>query len=198
MTKQHIDLHKIFQRGFTQQSPIGASLASVALIITPHKDLLFIRRSEHPKDPWSGHISFPGGREEPYDKTSIDCAIRETQEEVHLTLNPLWHTGRLDEVRTSPRLPPLVIRPHVFLVPKDLEPKCSDEVHQVFFVSLQDLLNNRNRTQMNYEWHDQTFKLPCVELHHGRLWGISLRIVDDLLNRIDGQGIGLARLASTI
>ena len=42
--------------------------AAVALVFREGRDgleLLFIKRAEHERDPWSGHIGFPGGRSEP-------------------------------------------------------------------------------------------------------------------------------------
>src|SRR5687767_9515898 len=45
-------------------TPALSSRAAVALILRDGKagiELLFIRRAEHPQDPWSGQMAFPGG-----------------------------------------------------------------------------------------------------------------------------------------
>src|SRR5258706_15931093 len=45
-----------------------SSRAAVALILRDGPqgiEVLFIRRAEHPQDPWSGQMAFPGGRAEP-------------------------------------------------------------------------------------------------------------------------------------
>ena len=47
-------------------------------------EVLFIRRSEQPGDPWSGHMAFPGGRQAPTDRELLDTARRETLEEIGL------------------------------------------------------------------------------------------------------------------
>jgi 8-oxo-dGTP pyrophosphatase MutT (NUDIX family) len=46
--------------------------------------VLLLRRATHPLDPWSGHVSLPGGRLEEHDPGLLETAIRETQEEVGL------------------------------------------------------------------------------------------------------------------
>ena len=58
----------------------GLRWAAVALVLrgrtVDDAELLFIRRAERVGDPWSGHIAFPGGREEEGDETLADTADR--------------------------------------------------------------------------------------------------------------------------
>ena len=42
------------------------------------------KRAELERDPWSGHMAFPGGRLEP-GETPLACAIREVEEELCVT-----------------------------------------------------------------------------------------------------------------
>jgi ADP-ribose pyrophosphatase YjhB (NUDIX family) len=48
--------------------------------------VLLLRRATHPLDPWSGHMSLPGGRHEEQDVNLLRTALRETAEEVGLEL----------------------------------------------------------------------------------------------------------------
>jgi 8-oxo-dGTP pyrophosphatase MutT (NUDIX family) len=48
--------------------------------------VLLLRRATHPLDPWSGHMSLPGGRHEEQDPDLLRTALRETEEEVGLDL----------------------------------------------------------------------------------------------------------------
>jgi 8-oxo-dGTP diphosphatase len=68
--------------------PPQAGSAAVAIIQchTPRKSYLLLRRATHPKDPWSGHFSFPGGRKEDTDKNLLATCIRETEEETGIIL----------------------------------------------------------------------------------------------------------------
>ena len=80
-------------------------------------ELLFIRRAEHEKDPWSGQMGFPGGRAEPGDPGPEATAVRETLEETGLDLaGDGERLGALDEVKALARGRPvdLVIAPFVF------------------------------------------------------------------------------------
>src|SRR5574341_145553 len=63
--------------------------AAVAVVLrdgNPAIEILFIRRAEHPDDPWSGQMAFPGGRAEPGETDLLETAIRETAEEIGIDL----------------------------------------------------------------------------------------------------------------
>ena len=63
--------------------------------------LLFIRRAINPRDPWSGNVAFPGGKQDPDDGDDDErTAMRETQEEVGLDLHSWRRLGRLTEDKT--------------------------------------------------------------------------------------------------
>ena len=101
-------------------------------------ELLMIKRAAYPGDPWSGHIALPGGRQEPTDATLEQTAIRETFEETALDLGAMGRLiGTLDEVHPrTPRLPPLIIRPYVFIAPRNVTIAPSAEVAEAFWVPL--------------------------------------------------------------
>ena len=117
--------------------------AAVALIMRLDEgdgdvELLMIRRASYPGDPWSGHIAFPGGRQEEGDASLEHTAIRETWEETAVDLDRDGRLlGTLDEVHPrTPRLPPLIIRPHVFAIGGDVAVTPSHEVAEAFWVPL--------------------------------------------------------------
>src|SRR5262245_57207262 len=62
-------------------------------------EILLIRLAAHPDDPWSGHMAFPGGREDPGDPDLLSTAMRETLEELSLDLRSAARLlGSLDEL----------------------------------------------------------------------------------------------------
>ena len=59
----------------------GAPRAAVAVLVrglgSSDPRVLLGRRRDDPRDPWSGHIAFPGGRREPSDRDLLDTAVRD-------------------------------------------------------------------------------------------------------------------------
>jgi 8-oxo-dGTP pyrophosphatase MutT (NUDIX family) len=166
----------------------AARRAAVAILIRlgegGEPELLFIQRAEYEGDPWSGHVAFPGGREEPGDESLIATAMRETLEEIGVDLRAACElVGVLDDLRPrSVRLPAVIVRPFVFLVSDLPEPSLSDEVANAFWVPLPVLLDRS-------VWRDARVKAGEVEIsrfafhHEGYVvWGITERILSGLLD----------------
>lgn len=63
------------------------SFSGAKLALFLGADLLVIRRDEKPDIPYPGYWDLPGGGREG-DETPMDCALRETREEVGLVLSP--------------------------------------------------------------------------------------------------------------
>ena len=183
--------HVLFPSG--RDAHTSLRIAAVSLVFTPEFELLFMTRAAHVGDPWSGHISFPGGHMETSDATPLHAAIRESGEELGLALTSEQCLGPLNQVQTPPA-PDLVVHPFVFMLEEQpsLAPDAT-EVQHTHWLSLSSLLDGVNRGDFLFRYRENTVRLPCVQIGDERLWGLSLRIVDDLLNRIDGKGIGLAR-----
>ena len=172
-----------------------ASRAAVAAVFTQDLDLLFIERAKHRGDPWSGHISFPGGKAETQDQTLLGTAIRETHEELGLQLNGAEVLGWLDEITTVSGLPSMVVRPWVFVVDDFGTLQPNEEVAAVHRVPLAQLLADVDRGTFVFDYKGQNVTLAKVSFPgEAFLWGMTLRMLDQLLDRIDGRGIGLARL----
>jgi 8-oxo-dGTP pyrophosphatase MutT (NUDIX family) len=175
-----------------------AAVAAVFYGLDPRDpQLLFIQRATVEGDPWSGHVAFPGGRREDEDATLLDTAVRETWEELGLDLSPADYLGVLDEIGPVSRRKPLVVQPHVFHLPELPSLTPNREVAAVHRLSLAELLANEGRGPMPFEWDGQAMELARVDFSDVRLWGMTLRIVDDLLHRLDGSGTGLTRIGGT-
>lgn len=172
-----------------------AGLAAVTAVFDANLDLLFIGRAVHPRDPWSGHVAFPGGRVEPADVDPLAGAIREAAEEVGLLLHREHQIGQLDDLATVGGRPGMVIRPFVFHLP-DVRPALAPnrEVASVHWRPLAALLADDGRTTMEWTHGTLSLTLPCVWFDEKRLWGLTLRMLDDLLDRLDGRGEGMKRM----
>lgn len=113
--------------------------------------ILFMKRAESPRDPWSGHVAFPGGRVEA-GESDLEAAIRECREEIGLDLSDptcFRLLGRLDDrvIRRRNR-PTLSLRPFVFMQICFLTPALClqpTEVAAVRWVSVDRLLSPDHR-----------------------------------------------------
>ena len=161
--------------------------AAVAILIRlgegDEPEIFFIQRAIYEGDPWSGQIAFPGGRIEPQDASLIDTAIRETFEETAIDLTASGQLlGALDDLSPQTRhLPPIVVRPFVFLMPEAPATELSSEVAECFWVPLSVLLDRS-------VWRDTTVQARGMEIsrfafhHQGYVvWGMTERILSGLL-----------------
>lgn len=164
--------------------------AAVAVVAGPGDELLFIRRAERVGDPWSGDMAFPGGREEPHDPHPRGTAERETREEVGLDLEGARFLGALTPMASPLRTPgrALTIHPYVFRVdgwPAFIQ---SEEVAAIHRFELSRFLAGEARGEFTWRGYGLERQLPCVRLDGTFLWGLTLRVVDDLVERLRVAG----------
>jgi len=163
--------------------------AAVALILRDGAagiEVLFIRRAEHPQDPWSGQMAFPGGRAEPGEDLE-NTAMRETVEEIGVDLaRDAERLGVLDEVRAMARLRPvsLTILPFVFRLRRAVEPVIGHEVTSVHWIPLDDLLAAERRSVMEYVEQGATIQFPCLRIEDVVIWGLTYRMLVGFQERI--------------
>lgn len=169
--------------------------AAVALILGDGPtglELLFIRRAEHPDDPWSGQMAFPGGRAEPGEDL-LATAVRETAEEIAVDLGrdgePL---GVLDEVRAMARLRPvdLAITPFVFRLHRSAGVRLSSEVRSVHWLSLDTIRGPESRSTFDYPG-ETGLRFPCLRVDGLMIWGLTYRMFasfDAALGAADAAG----------
>jgi 8-oxo-dGTP pyrophosphatase MutT (NUDIX family) len=164
--------------------------AAVALVLRPGAggglELLMIKRAEFEGDPWSGHVAFPGGRQEPDDQSLERTAIRETWEETAIDIaRDGAILGALDEV--SPRTPTVrqvVVRPYVAAVVPGVAVIESPEVAAGFWVPLSALRETAAWITAEVEAHGQSLSVPAFAHGEYVVWGLTERILRDFLGLI--------------
>lgn len=171
-------------------------VAAVAAVVRPSRDgvkLLFIHRAEDPRDPWSGHMAFPGGRVENRDADPVAAAVRETREEVSLDLAAAGRLiGRLSDVAAVGRGRPLslVVEPYVFAIDDRPTLTPNHEVADIVWVGLDFLMDRSNRSTIPWRHGDVDLQLPCYRYGEHVIWGLTFGMVDELVTVLEGGGGG--------
>jgi 8-oxo-dGTP pyrophosphatase MutT (NUDIX family) len=165
----------------------GQGRAAVAIVVREATDgpqVLLIRRADHPGDAWSGHMAFPGGREDPQDENLLATAIRETLEEVGLDLGQAGRLlGQLAPLPAMARGRPvgMMIVPFVFELVSDAELLYSEEVVEAVWVPLDPLLQGQLRTTLTVDRDGgERVDLPAHDVGGRVVWGLTYRMLDSL------------------
>jgi 8-oxo-dGTP pyrophosphatase MutT (NUDIX family) len=155
-------------------------------------EFLAIKRAEHDRDPWSGHMALPGGRREDGDGGLWDTAVRETLEEVGVDLEAVGRAlGQLDDVypRTR-RIPAIAITPYVVAVDPDVVARTSTEVEHAVWVPLRVVVDAEHHGTLVFDMlPDREF--PTIEYGGHVIWGLTLSILrqlEEVLNRVGYAG----------
>lgn len=146
-------------------------------------ELLFIKRAVVARDPWSGHIAFPGGRHDASDSSLEHTAIRETREEVSIDVGRYGRVlGRLDDLAPrSPRLPPIIVRPFVAVVPASLQFVRNHEVADAFWTPVAHMSSVAARAEYELSVDGMSVMFPAYAAGGHVVWGLTERIVTQLL-----------------
>lgn len=150
-------------------------------------EVLLMQRSRRPGDSWSGHVSFPGGREEERDASLLETAIRETREEVAVDLKRHAElVGALDAIRARGRsgLTNMSVWPYVFVATEPIAPRRSDEAEEVFWLPLDLAASGRLDSVYPYRVGPVPLKLPCWEYDGRVVWGMTYRMLEGLLGLV--------------
>jgi 8-oxo-dGTP pyrophosphatase MutT (NUDIX family) len=168
--------------------------AAVALTLRPDVtgalDLLMIRRADRDGDPWSGQVALPGGRAAQQDASLVHTALRETWEETGLDLQAHGRIlGTLDELRPrTATLPPIIVTPVVVALAehRGAPPPLvlSDEVADAFWVPLDRLRDPAASRESSVHVRGATWRVPAFVLGEHVVWGMTERILRQLLSRL--------------
>lgn len=162
--------------------------------------LIFQVRSDNIAQP--GEISFPGGGREPDDRTIIETAIRETQEELGLKREQIEVLAHLDTLITPYNM---VIRPFIAEILKyeKMKPN-ADEVKEVFTVPLSFFLENppeeyyidikakinpekefpTHLVSPDYNWRVGRDLVLFFHYEDRVIWGLTAKIIENLVQII--------------
>jgi 8-oxo-dGTP pyrophosphatase MutT (NUDIX family) len=134
-------------------------------------------------------MALPGGRMEPKDDSLLATAVRETREETRVDLGREARLlGRLPQVAPQAReLPVLTVLPFVFEVKRWVQADVASlEVSEVIWVPVSRLLDPARRSiHCHTTSGGETLQFPAFDVRGRTVWGMTHRILEDLLSRLD-------------
>lgn len=166
--------------------------AAVAILLESRAEdlfVFFIHRAFDERDPWSGHMGFPGGFMDGADPDVLSTVVREVREEIGVDLAASAQlVGRLDEIQgvARGRQLPLVISPFVFELGEPVTPVPNEEIQGVLWVPLSFLQDPRNESTIEYRIDAQQMRLPAYVYRERTIWGLTYRMVRSLLDVVSG------------
>jgi 8-oxo-dGTP pyrophosphatase MutT (NUDIX family) len=147
--------------------------------------VLLTQRAETLKD-HAGQISFPGGRIEPGDQDAWHAALREAHEEIGLLANFVEFAGYLPDhhVITGFRVTPVV----AFVNPAYELRIAASEVHDVFEVPLEFILDAANHKSRRRTLGDLTIEVHDIPYGDRNIWGATAGMLMTLRRMLQSRG----------
>ncbi|RMG76299.1 MAG: CoA pyrophosphatase [Bacteroidetes bacterium] len=162
----------------------NARKSAVLILVYPKDDVLhivLIQRASY-KGVHSNQISLPGGKFEETDKTLVNTAIRETQEELGVRVLPENVIGSLSDIYIPPSN--FMVSPFVAII--DFEPRFIPdvrEVDQVIEVSVNELVFNceiRSKPVFVPRYNKEV-PVRCFEIQNHIVWGATAMILAEFM-----------------
>jgi 8-oxo-dGTP pyrophosphatase MutT (NUDIX family) len=157
--------------------------AAVALIFAGPPDRLsvcFIHRATVEGDRWSGQMALPGGRGSAGDATTLDIAIRETEEEVGVKLAPSDCVGELAHVQLRRRGLDVrgILSPYVFALPGAPPPlRPNHEVKAAYWIALSHLWDPAACASLELQVEGEPMIFPGIRVEKEVIWGLTYRVL---------------------
>ena len=155
-------------------------LASVLVVIYGEEPIIVMTEKPKHMKFHAGEISFPGGKLDNSDSDLLETALRETSEEIGLTIKRDQVIGQLEPVVTLNS--GFLIMPFVSIVDKIPELAANAEVEKIFHIPLEPFL----KTMANDPdpTHDIIQEMYTFEYQNQTVWGASARILKQIQNRL--------------
>lgn len=159
----------------------GRRRAAVAIVLHEARVLL-MQRAIRQGDPWSGHISLPGGGFQVEDATLLRAAMRETREELGVELDGAKYLGQ------SPMLAPMMsgplgveVSPFVFVVEREPPLVLNHEAAGTFWLPLDRAIAGAFDAEFDFVHEERRMTLPSWKYEGHVVWGLTWRILSDVL-----------------
>ncbi|MDX1533844.1 MAG: CoA pyrophosphatase [Nitrosopumilaceae archaeon] len=156
-------------------------LASILVVIYGQEPKVIM--TEKPKDlkVHAGEISFPGGKPEDSDNDLLDTALRETKEEICLSISRDKVIGQLEPVTTLNS--GFKIIPFVAIVDDVAPLEANAEVEKIFRIPFEPFLKTMaDDPDPN---HQSILEMFIFTFEGKTVWGASARVLNQIVKRLD-------------
>ena len=156
------------------------SVASVLVVIYGKEPIVVMTEKPKHMKFHAGEISFPGGKLDDTDSDILETALRETREEIGLTITRDQVVGQLDSVITLNS--GFLILPFVSII--DEIPKLSpnSEVEKIFHIPLEPFLKTMAKDPD--PTHNIIQEMHTFEYRDQIVWGASARILKQIQSHV--------------
>ncbi|WDE96427.1 CoA pyrophosphatase [Lentisphaera profundi] len=152
--------------------------AAVSLILCDDK-ILILKRSINDIDPWSGHLSLPGGKIDPEDSSPLAAAIRETREECDFALDQHSDYEELPMLSAGGTVGhPMWVQPYFFEL--EHEPQITldlREHYEYYWVSLDYLRKPQFHLKKQKSKNYPDLDFTCIDIEGTDLWGFTYQLI---------------------
>ncbi len=130
-------------------------------------------------------MAFPGGHQDLEDAGPRATAERELIEELGLDVRGARRLGVLDAVYSPAQLEHRIgVQPFAYWVEYVPELRPNHEVDTAHWIPIDVLLDPASRSSFTAAWEGREYSLPMIGWCEQRIWGMTLRIVDDFVERL--------------
>ncbi len=158
------------------ENPGKYRLASILVVIYGNEPIVVM--TEKPKNMkfHAGEISFPGGKLDSNDSDLLETALRETGEEIGLSISKEQVVGQLEPVITLNS--GFLILPFISIVDKIPRLSANAEVEKIFHIPLESFLKTEARDPDPS--HNLIQEMYTFEYENQIVWGASARILKQI------------------
>lgn len=166
--------------------PPDARIACVMALLYPKADdwhlVLIERMSNNPNDRHGGQISFPGGSMDKTDHSLVDCALRETHEEIGVPENKIKVLGQLTDLY----IPVSNFQVHPFVGALDYTPQFipqPSEVKSILEAPLKQFQNpdTIQKTDLRLSGNIILKNVPYYNINKHVVWGATAMMLSEFL-----------------
>jgi 8-oxo-dGTP pyrophosphatase MutT (NUDIX family) len=153
-------------------------LASVLVVIYGENPIVVMTEKPKHMKFHAGEISFPGGKFDANDSDLLETALRETSEEIGLTITRDQVIGQLESVITLNS--GFLITPFVSVIDEIPPLSANSEVEQIFHIPLETFL--KTMAPDPDPSHNIIQEMYTFEYQNQIVWGASARILKQIQN----------------